>query len=131
MISKERVRIMTKMSLYEKKLGEQDLKISNYYKKDYSSLNTLITMLWVTVGYAIIAGLVVVSNLDALMENLTMNKMILMVAIAVGGYLIVLIAYIIGASTFYKKKHNGAKRRIKQYYRDLSRLGKIYKKESR
>lgn len=131
MISEERVRIMTKMSLYEKRIGEQDLKISNYYKKDYSSLNTLITILWITVGYAIMAGLVVVSNLDALMENLTMQKMIFLGIVAVGGYLVILIAYLIGASMFYKKKHNVAKRRVKQYYRDLSRLGKIYKKESR
>lgn len=131
MISEERVRIMTKMSLYESKLGEQDLKISNYYKKDYVSLHTLITVLWVTVGYALMAVLVVLSNFDALMADLTMMKMILLVIGAFGGYLVVVIAYIIGANMFYKKKHNGAKRRVKQYYRDLTRLRKIYNKESR
>ncbi|MDD3404158.1 MAG: hypothetical protein PHQ72_12510 [Hespellia sp.] len=131
MISEERVRIMTKMSLYENRTGAQDLKIGNYYKKDYSSFHTLVTVLWVTVGYVIIAALAIVSNMDALMKNLTMNKMIFLVIVAVGGYLIILIAYVIGAGIFYKNKHNGAKRRLKQYYRNLSRLGKIYKKESR
>lgn len=131
MLNEERVRTMAKMSLYEDKMGAEDLKISTYYKNDYTSLNVLVSILWLTIGYGIIAALVVVSNLDALMENLTMAKMIFIGAVAIGGYVLLLIAYIIGCSMFYKKKYNRAKMRVKQYYRNLSRLRKMYAKESK
>lgn len=131
MLNEERVRMMTKMSLYEEKLGAEDLKISTYYKKDYSSLNVLISILWMTIGYAIIAGLIAVSNLEAIMADLSVTKLIFLVAVAVGVYVILVIAYAIGCSMFYKKKYNRAKMRVKHYYRNLSRLRKMYAKESK
>lgn len=120
---------MTKMAQYEKSLAPEDLKISSYYKKDYASLNTLITVIWITIGYALAAGLVILCNVDALLKDLTMTKLFIMIAVAVGTYIILLVVYCVCASSFYKSKHNKAKQRVKMYYRDLSRLGKMYMKE--
>ena len=120
---------MTKMAIYEKEYAEEDLKICSYYKKDYSSLNTWITIIWITVGYALVAGLFLMFNAETILEGITFIKLILIAAIAAGGYLALVIAYAIGASRFYKKKHVRAKQRVKKYYRDLSRLEKMYKKE--
>lgn len=131
MLDKNRIRLMTKMAGYEKSLAPEDLKISSYYKKDYTSLNTLITAIWITVGYVLAAGLIVISNIDMLLENLTITKLIIAVSIAVGAYLILLIIYCVCASGFYRSKHNQAKQRVKKYYRDLSHLGKMYMKEKK
>lgn len=129
MLDKNRIRLMTKMAQYEKSLAPEDLKISSYYKKDYASLNTLITVIWITIGYALAAGLVILCNVDALLKDLTMTKLFIMIAVAVGTYIILLVVYCVCASSFYKSKHNKAKQRVKMYYRDLSRLGKMYMKE--
>ena len=51
---------MTKAAVYEKEHAEEDVKISSYYKKDYASLNTWITLIWVTVGYVLAGGLAVI-----------------------------------------------------------------------
>lgn len=131
MLDKRRIRLMARMSAYEKKHVKEDLKISTYYKKDYASLNTLISILWVTVGYVIVAGLVILCNLDALLENLTIGKLMLMGGVAVGGYLVLIIVYSICAGSFYKSKYTKAKSRVKRFYRDLSRLGKMEMKEKR
>lgn len=129
MLDKNRIKLMTKMAQYEKTLGSDDLKISSYYKKDYASLNTLITVIWITIGYVLAAGLIVMCNLDAMLKNLTMSKLIIMAAVAVGAYIVLLVVYCVCAGSFYKSKHNKAKQRMKKYYRDLSRLGKMYMKE--
>ncbi len=129
MLDKNRIRLMTKMAQYEKNLAPEDLKISSYYKKDYASLNTLITVIWVTIGYVMAAGLVVLCNVDALLKDLTMTKLFLIIAVAVGAYIVLLVVYCVCASSFYKSRHNKAKQRVKMYYRDLSRLGKMYMKE--
>lgn len=125
MLDKRRIKLMARMSSYEKKHLNRDLKISTYYKKDYASLNTLITILWITAGYAIMAGLYALCNIDAILKDLDMMKLFLLVGIVVGGYLIVVIIYGVCASSFYKTKHNRAKQRVKKYYRDLSRLEKL------
>ncbi len=130
MLDKNRIRLMTKIAIYEKESAEEDLKISSYYKKDYSSLNTWITLIWVTVGYILVAGLFFACNADAILEGITLLKLLILAAIAIGIYLVLLIIYGVGAGNFYKKKHGQAKQRVKKYYRDLSRLEKMYKKEN-
>lgn len=129
MLDKNRIKLMSKMALYEKTLAPEDLKISSYYRKDYASFNTLITAIWITIGYAMAAGLFVVCNVDALMKSLTLAKLVIIMAIAVGAYIVLLVTYCVCAASFYKSRHSDAKQRVKKYYRDLSRLEKIYMKE--
>ncbi len=131
MLDKNRIRLMTKMAQYEKALAPEDLKISSYYKKDYTSLNTLITVIWITIGYIMLSGLIVVSNIDAILKNLTTSKFIIIAAIGIGAYIVLLIIYCVCAGSFYKTKYNQSKQRVKRYYRDLSRLGKMYMKENK
>lgn len=131
MLDNKRIRLMARTAIYEKNSAEEDLKISSYYKKDYSSLNTLITVLWISVGYVIAAALFALCNLEAILEDLTITKLILMAAIAVGAYLVMVIIYCVCASTFYKSKHSKAKQRVKKYYRDLARLEKMEVKEKK
>lgn len=129
MLNENRIKLMTKMAAYESTQGAEDLRISSYFRKDYVSLNTLITILWITVGYALLAGLFFLVNMDSLLERLTLERMIMLAAAVVAVYLILVIVYGIGANLFYKGKYNRAKQRVKQYYRSLSRLGKLYMKE--
>ena len=131
MLDKRKIRLMTKMAIYEKKYGEEDIKISGYYKKDYSSLNTWITLIWVSAGYLLAAALLVLCGADAILEGLTFLKLLVLIAIAAGAYFAMLIIYGIGSGKFYRRKHTQAKQRVKKYYRDMSRLEKIYKKEYR
>ena len=125
MLDKKRIRLMVRMASYEKTNAKQDQKISSYYKKDYISLNTLITILWITIGYAIIVGLAAICGMDILFENLTIIRMLIV------GYIIVLVIYGVCASSYYKLKHNRAKQRVKRYYRDMSKLENYGKKERR
>ena len=139
MLDKKRIRLMVRMASYEKTNAKQDQKISSYYKKDYLninemvffSLNTLITILWITIGYAIIVGLAAVCGMDILFENLTIVRMLILVGLVIVGYIIVLVIYGVCASSYYKSKHNRAKQRVKRYYRDMSKLENYGKKERR
>ena len=131
MLDVKRIRLMARMAQYEKNDIRKDMKISTYYKKDYISLNTLITILWMTVGYGILAALLAVCFMDELMENLTITKVTYLGVGVGGGYIALLIIYIICANVFYRGRHNRAKQRVRKYYRDLSRLGKMEVKEKK
>ena len=103
MLDKRKIRLMTRAAIYEKRHGEEDLKVSGYYKKDYTSLNTWITIM----------------------------RLFLYAAVALGAYLVLVIIYGIGAGNFYSKKHARAKQRVKRYMRDISRLEKMNNKKEK
>ena len=73
MLNESKVKLMTRMAMYESKQGEEDFKISSYYKKDYRSFHTIATSICVTVGYAVAVGIGVIAFLDELMGNLNMD----------------------------------------------------------
>lgn len=129
MLDKRKIRLMTRAAVYEKEYGSEDIKINSYYRKDYSSLNTWITLIWVTVGFVLVAALLFIGYGENLMEDLTFMKLFVLLAVAVGAYLALLIIYGIGAGGFYKKKHIRAKQRVKKYIRDLSRIEKMNDKK--
>lgn len=125
MIDKRKVRLMTRAAIYEKRYGEEDIKITGYYQKDYSSLNTWITLIWVTAGFFLLAALMFLAGGESLIEGITVVKLLILAAIVLGLYLSLLIIYGIGTGSFYRKKHIRAKQRMKRYMRDLSRLEKM------
>ena len=131
MIDKRKVRLMSRAAIYEKRYGEEDIRITGYYQKDYSSLNTWVTLIWVTAGFLLTAGLLFLAGGEQLLEGITLVKLLLLAAVILAVYLALLIIYGIGAGSFYKKKHIRAKQRMKKYMRDLSRLEKMNRKKEK
>lgn len=129
MLNEEKVKLMTRMAMYEEKQGKEDFKISAYYKKDYSSFQTIITILWVTVGYAIAVGVGAVAFADLILEKLNMAFIIMLVFCIGAGYIALLFLYGIVAYRFYQKKHTNARTRVKKYNHDLARLNRMYERE--
>ena len=114
MLDENRIRLMTKLAICEKKGIEKDIQISGYYKKDYASLKKWITLIGITIGYGLAAALFAVCASDTLLEDLTFIKLVLL--------------GVIGAGSFYKKKHQKAKENVRSYYRDLVKLEKVSKR---
>lgn len=131
MLNEERVKLMTKMAAYEKKQGSKDFKISAYFRNDYAGMNVVGTLIWVTIGYIVVVVLGGVTLLDVLLNNLQLRTMIVLGAGVILGYIVILILYGIISSEIYKRRHDAARERVKEYSRELSLLKKLYKKEKR
>ena len=80
MIDKRKVRLMTRAAIYEKEHGEEDLKIAGYYKKDYTSLNTWVTLIWVTAGFILLVGVIFLCYGEDMMEGLTVMRLLFLAA---------------------------------------------------
>ncbi len=130
MLNEKRIKLMVKLASYEAKEGKEDLKISSFYRKDYTSFHVLYTLLWVTVGYVIAAGVIMLVEMERLLERMTMYSLIMILAGVIVGYIAVLILYGMAACYLYRKKHNQARHRVKQYNHDLIVLNKMYEKEN-
>ena len=129
MLDERKVKLMTRMALYEEQQGREDLKISAYYRKDYTSLHTLATILWVTVGYVCLIGLLGISVFDALMEKMSIGMIVIMAIVIVAAYLAIVISYAVYSHVTCNNRHKEARARVKVYNHDLARLLNLYKKK--
>ena len=130
MLDENKIRVMTRLSIYDKRRGEKDRRIAAYYRKDYASLNVWISLIWLTVGYVVLLVLAAAFFGTALLEGLTIRRLIFLIAAAAAIYVCLLIIYAVRLSSFYKQQHWRAVRNTRTYMRNLSRLERLDRKES-
>ena len=117
---------MTRMAFYEQGDGKEDRRVCQYYKKDYVSLHMWFALIWLTVGYILLAGALFFSFSDQVFSHTQLSFYIRIGAGVVILYLILLLVYGIASRTFYGDKHKRCRRRLKGFMRDVIRLEKIY-----
>ena len=117
MLDERKVKLMTRLALYEETEGKEDFKISAHM---------LCAFIWVTIGYICVVAMAVLAGLDSLLGHMSMAVMVLMGGMAVVGWLAVVIIYLMIASHIYNKKHKNSRQRVKKYNHDLTRLLKMY-----
>ena len=95
MLNEERVKHMVKLSFYETKKGSEEIKINSYRRKTYLRLNLLWSFLWVTIAYVALIGLIAITFVWNLVENLGRFQITVILAALAGIFLVILIAYLI------------------------------------
>ena len=126
MVNEEKVKIMNRLAMYEHGEGRKYLPVSRYYRSDYIGLALIRNFFLVTIGYILgLAGVAAYFS-EYLMDNV--NKINL---VEVGIYIIVLIAYSVLTYIQYSVKYFRAKKSVREYYQDLTRLEKIYGREEK
>ena len=129
MLNEERIKHMTKLAFYETKGGNEDIKTSFYYKKDYIGFNTFWSAFWMTIAYIVLVGIIGVTFMSGVIEKLSSAQTMVIALSFLGIYLVLLIAYIRYAKHIYKKKHARAFHRVKRFKNELEQLEKLYEKE--
>jgi hypothetical protein len=125
MINEKKVKLMTKMALYDTYEGKKDILLNEYYRKDYVSYHVITTILWVTLGYILCWGLWGMISYEKLISELNMKFLITLGIGALLGYIAVILLFGIIAYGLYEKRHNDAQKRIKKYKRNMLRLKKV------
>lgn len=127
-MDRKKVKLMTRMALYEQGSGQKDIQISEYYKKDYASLHMWVAMIWFTIGYLMLVGLLFFAFSDQLFSHTQLSFYIRLGACVAIVYIILLLVYAIAARSFFNEKHSRARNRVKGYMRDVVRLETFYGK---
>lgn len=131
MLDQRKIELMTRLAFYEQTDGKKDFKVSEFYRKDYTSLHTICSVLWVTVGYLCVIGIVILMVLEDLLENLSNGVIVMLGGMILLGYIALIIIYAIITNHIYDEKHKEARQRVKKYNHDLTRLLRMYEKENR
>ncbi len=131
MLNADKIKIMNKLALYEKTQGKKHLPISKYYRSDYIGIALIKNFFLVTIGYLLVlAGLAAYYG-DYLMENIHRMDIVYLGEFLIAGYVIALLAYSVLTYIQYSVRYHLAKKSVKNYFQDLSKLEKMYTREER
>lgn len=129
MLNNKKIRVMTKLALYEKKEGKEDIKMSKYYKTDYVRLEMLKTIVSITIGYALILLLIGVYKAEYIISKAVTLNFVRIGQYILGFYLVILTIYVISSIIGYSIKYDRSRKTLGKYYKALKKLLHICNEE--
>ena len=126
MLNENKVKMMTKMSIYEKNDGKTMLKTAKYFKGDYVSLGVLKTVIAATLAFVIIVLLFVLCQADSLTVNVNSIDYASMGKSIAGYYVAFIILFGIISGVVYSSKYESSRKEMKKYFLRLNKLERFY-----
>lgn len=127
MIKKEKVILMTKLAIYEKDNGKNDMKVMNYFKLDYIALNNFRVQLGVTIALLLIFG---IHATGILIQNISHITDLNFVEVGKGYlkvWIIVIIIYTLISTAYSWYEYIKTEKRINIYTDLLKKVEKFSK----
>ena len=131
MLNEEKIRLMTKLSVYEEKDGREDIRLSKFYRSDYVRYQLLKTILCVTIAFLIIVGLIILYNTEFLIENALLLDYQGLITYGLTVYGLVLVIYIVFTMLLSSLRFRKSRKRLGTYYRGLKELEEIIAEEEK
>ena len=129
MLNNRKVRLMTRLAMYEQTEGKEDVRLSKYFRTDYVRLNVLKTVVAVTIGYLLFLLLLIVYHSEYLIREAVTLDYQGMILRYVGVYVIILTIYCALAMIGYMIKYRKSRKKLAKYFRMLRRLRSLYREE--
>lgn len=131
MLNEERVRLMTRMAIFEKNEGVEMAAFANFDRKDYIGSRRLIAFVLGTIIYALVAGVVLILMLFNLMIDVNHGSIVTTLMVIGVTYVLFMTVYLSWVYLHSSKRYSQENRKIESYKRGLSLLEKLYEKEER
>ncbi len=129
MLSEERIILMTRMASYEQGEGRDNVKVGNYFRSDYISIQVLKSVICATIAFLIMFGIYMLCNYEEFMGNLY-NMDLLAFAKDVLTYFCAMVGgYGVLTYVVCTWRYVSAKKSLKCYYHNLKKLGSMYHNE--
>ena len=124
MLNNEKIGIMTKLAVYEKNKGKEDIRMMEYFKTDYISSKNFSIQIGVTLGLVFILGAdfanIFLENLGTITEYdfVGLGKKYLFIWISL------MVVYTLVSTLYNRYEYTKAEKRIKQYETLLKKIEK-------
>lgn len=126
MLNEDKIRLMTKITMFEKRERKHLLTSNRYFKGDYVSKILLHSFFGYTVSTILIMVIWVLYHIETLLKTATIDSLIELGKTAVYYYLIGLLIYLLISTVVAFSKYRVAKKMTKQYLGKLRHLEKRY-----
>ena len=125
MLNEEKIKLMTKTSIYEKKRNKDITIAEKYFKTDYITYSMIKTAVAVTIGYMVSLLIFVIWRAEELVKLISKADYFEVVKRIIIMYVIVLAIYMLISFAINTLKYDRAKRYLKVYSSRLKKIEKI------
>lgn len=126
MLNENKVKMMTKMAIYEKNEGRRMLRTAKYFKGDFIAFGILKTLITTTFAFLIIAVMYVLCNAEGLIENINSLDYIAFGKKIALYYIIMLVVFSVIAGIVYNVQYERSRKGLKKYFSRLNKLERFY-----
>lgn len=131
MLNEERIKLMTKLALYEQGEGKKAIRTNKYSKGDYVGLNIIKTLFFTTIAYLSLLFIWVLFKVDYYMQNFSDLNIWKLGIILIISYIVFMVFYLILSYHYYSKKYRSIKKSLGEYNSGLKQLHRMYRVESK
>lgn len=131
MIHEERLRPMVKMAMFDKNEGEASRPMIQYAREDYVSVQLLKSFVTGSLAYVILCVMWALYDTDGLMQMLNGTQFLDLLTNAAVWYIVFMVAYLTATYIIYQIRYTKKRTKVKEYYRNLKDINKIYEREER
>lgn len=126
MLNEERIRLMTRMAVYEKGEHKKNKKVIGFFKSDYVSMQMLKSVIASTAAFAILFALYILYDFEVFMKDIYQMDMFDFAKSVILIYVIFLGVVLLFTYVVSLYRYNRALQSTKIYYSNLKRLSRIY-----
>lgn len=129
MISKERVKYMTKLAQYDEKDQRQRQRFADYFRKDYVAIEMLKSLVTGTAAFCLILGVWALYDMEQVMQEINRMDLIPFVTWIVIRYVAFMAVYLAITYIVYNRRYTRGRKELKKYYARLKKVNKLYQDE--
>lgn len=126
MLNENKVKMMTKMAIYEKNEGRRMLKTARYFKSDYIAFGILKTLITTSIAYIIILIMYVLYNMESIIKDINKIDYTEVGTNLIIGYVAMIAVFSAIAFVVYGKQYDNSRNGLKRYFSRLNKLERFY-----
>lgn len=126
MFNENKVKMMTKMAIYEKNEGRRMLKTARYFKSDYIAFGILKTLITTSIAYIIMLIMYVLYNMESIIKDINKIDYTEVGTNLIIGYVAMIAVFSAIAFVVYGKQYDNSRNGLKRYFSRLNKLERFY-----
>jgi hypothetical protein len=123
MLNEQKIKMMTKLAIYENNIGKEDLEINEYYRRDFILIKNIKTRIAISIACLILFGSHAL--IEFFMDLTVINNLMGLGIIYLILYAVLLIVYSLISTRIYAKRYEEAQARLSGYKKVLARINKF------
>lgn len=131
MLNEEKIKLMTKMAVYEQNQGKKEIPMSKFFRSDYISLEMIKTLIASTIAYVLMVALWLLYDLEKFMDDLAQMDVLNLARTILILYIAYLIISMLLAYLVYRYKFTKVRESLKYYNAGLKEINHIQEAEGR
>ena len=129
MISEQRVILMSRLAMHEKKEGEENKAIGTYFRSDYISLRLVGSVIASALSFALCFVLYVLYDSEEFIDSIYRSDVAGVVQKILLYFAIFVVSYSVITYIYFAVRYRKARNRLKVYFNNLRRLQILYQRE--